>query len=131
MEKRTLGQGDVEVVLTNDKGEARTFVLKPSLHAMRTLSRKYGGLEPLIKKIGLLDFDTIVDVMMAGMQITPDPKRHRELEELVFSSGLSDQSGALPSLCVRYVIILMHGGKPPAEEPKGDVDTSANPPNAS
>lgn len=125
-DKRTLGQGNVTLRLTNAEGEDKEFILKPSVHAMRMLSRKYGGLMPLSKRVSDLEFDVVVDVIEAGLQIPPTPKARSELEALVYNTGLSDQTGSLPQLCIRYLTTLIHGGRiPPAE---AERDAEGNPP---
>lgn len=126
-DKRTLGQGNVEVQLTNEHGEQITKVLKPSIHAMRVLSRKYGGLQPLIKRVADMDFDTIVDVLEVGLQIPQSPKARQELEGLVYHTGFTDATGQLPMLCVRFVTVLMHGGRMPPEQQAAEADGPLQP----
>lgn len=129
-DQRTLGQGDVPIVLVDVNGIPQNVVLKPSLHAIRMLSRKYGGLEPLINKLSALDFDVVVDVLSAGMQVPGhNPKAMQELEESAFRTGLSDQTGGLPRACVRFVVILMHGGKPPPQEAQAGAGVDGAQPN--
>lgn len=125
-DKRTLGQGNVEVTLTNERGEEEVVTLKPSIHAMKSLSRKYGGLGPLSKKITELDFDTIVDVLEVGLQRMPSPKARQELESIVYHSGFTDSTAQLPALCIRFVNILAHGGRLPPAEQKPDDGPLAN-----
>ena len=126
-DKRTLGQGTVEILLINAQGEERTYKLKPSIHAMRMLSRKHGGLNPLVEKISKLDFDTIVEVIQAGIQAPQSPRALAEMEELVYHTGFSDSTGQLPLMCIRYVTVLIHGGRLPPEERQQEADEGNGP----
>jgi hypothetical protein len=111
-----IGIGNVVVKLTGADGTERDLVLKPSLHAVRTLSRKYGGLHPLIDRVAKLDFDVIIDVLEAGAQIVHNPKARQELEAAVYSTGLNDALGGPAILAVKYITILINGGKPPPDD---------------
>ena len=116
-DKRELGMGNVPVIMIDADGRENKVVLKPSLHAVRTLSRRYGGLQLVVDKIAKLDFDVIVDVLEAGLQVpNGNPKTRAELEASVYASGLSDQTGGLPTAAVKFVMILVNGGRVPPED---------------
>src|SRR3990172_2604484 len=106
--------GNVSVTLLDAQGVSQQVVLKPSLHAVRTLSRKYGGLQQVIERILKVDFDVLVDVFEVGMQMPlGNPKARSELEQSIYASGLLDVDGGLVTVATNYVSVLIHGGKPP------------------
>jgi hypothetical protein len=118
-DKRTLGQGNIDVVLIDEHGQGIPRILKPSIHAMRTLSRKYGGLQKLASRVGELEFEAIVDVLEVGLQVPAgSPKARQEIEALVYSTGFTE----LPGLCIRYIAVLLNGGKPPPDVPDQQPD---------
>lgn len=130
-DKRSLGMGNVTVRLVDDSGIEHERVLKPSLHAIRSLSRSHGGLQPVIEKVLKLDFDVMVDVVALGMQIPmTNPKSRMELEQSVYRSGVTDPNGGLALALVQYLNNLAHGGKPPPAD-GAEGAPQANPPNAS
>ena len=129
--KRELGMGNVSVTLLDAQGVSQQVVLKPSLHAVRTLSRKYGGLQQVIERILKVDFDVLVDVFEVGMQMPlGNPKARSELEQSIYASGLLDVDGGLVTVATNYVSVLIHGGKPPPLDGAGEAPP-ANPPSAS
>jgi hypothetical protein len=117
--KPEIGIGNVTVKLVGADSIERDLVLKPSLHAVRLLSRKYGGLQPLVDRIAKIDFDVIVDVLEAGAQVSANPKARAELEAAVYSAGLSDFAAGIPALCIKYITVLINGGRPPPDDPEG------------
>lgn len=114
VENRELGIGDVPVTLIDAQGTPRQLVLKPTLHAMRTLSRKYGGLQQVIERALKVDFEVIADVFEVGLQIPMgNPKARAELEQSIYASGILDANGGLVTITNNYVNNLIHGGRPP------------------
>lgn len=102
-----LGQSTIALPLAT-----RQLYLKPTLHAVRLLSRKYGGLQPLVTKLGQLDFDAIIDVIEAGIGSPgTNPRARMDLESEVYASGLSE----IPVACIKYITVLINGGKPIVE----------------
>lgn len=128
-EKRELGEGTIEVQLIDSDGQAHIHHLKPSLGAFKTLSRKYGGLRSLVDKLDRLDFDAVVDTIAAGMNVPLTAKRRDELEQAVFRTGITDDTGQLGEMCVQYVICLMRGGKRPGP-PEGQAEGNSDAPQA-
>ena len=111
-DKPRLGRGNV--IVTIDEIE---YTLKPSLIAVQTLSRKYGGLNIVVERISKLDFEVICDVVEVGIgRKGNNPRQRQELAEAIFNTGLTDDTGSLGLLCVRYLIILMRGGRPLTQE---------------
>jgi hypothetical protein len=129
--KRELGMGNVQVTLVDGNGNSQNVVLKPSLHAVRTLSRKYGGLQQVVERILKVDFDVMVDVFEVGMQLPMgNPKARSELEQSLYASGLLDIDGGLVTIASNYITMLIHGGRPPP--PLDGVEVpQTNPPSAS
>jgi hypothetical protein len=125
-----VGSGNVEIRLANKDGVEEERQLKPSIYAMRRISQRHGGLRQAIDKIEKLDFDTITDVLEAGLGLPTTVKARDELSEAIFRTGITSDTGRLAELCVSYIIGLMRGGKP---MPANGSDVSeeadeANPP---
>lgn len=119
MNNRELGAGHVPATLVDADGNARHVVLKPSLHAVRTLSRKYGGLSAVADRVLKADFDVLVDVFEVGMQVpTGNPKTRRELEESVYAAGILDGNGGLVLVASNFLNVLVHGGRLPPAGPE-------------
>lgn len=126
-DKRTLGMGNVVVHLVNGTG-TEELVLRPTIAAMRNLSRRHGGLNPLVDKIGKLDFDVIVEVLEAGLGMSGgNPREKERLSEKVYATGLTDDTGGLPLLCIQYVTVLMRGGRPPPAPGAAEEVVSSSP----
>lgn len=107
-----IGQGNVTIAL-----EGEEIVLKPSIIAAQTLSRKYGGLQGTISALARIDIDAIVDTIELGMgRRTSNPREKAAFAEKVFRAGLSDDTGRLAEFCINYVGILMRGGRPPSTD---------------
>lgn len=111
-----LGVGDVPITLGD-----REVVLKPSLHAIMTISRTTGGIVGAIQRVGNLDFETVALVVTLGLGMSGNSREVRELPEKIYQSGIM---GLVPDV-IRYLTILSNGGRPPPEEVAHD---SENPP---
>lgn len=111
-----LGAGDVEITLD---GQART--LKPTLKAAIAISRMTGGLAGAMARVSQLDFDVIVAIIRAGLDLSDVGAK--DLEAKVYRSGVGFESG-LANQVNSYLSNLANGGKP-REEAKDD---EANPP---
>lgn len=103
---RSLGEGNVTIKL-----DSQELVLKPNLNAIQTLSRKYGGLQTVIDRIGRVEFDILVEVISLGLQRNSTPAQLQQLAESIYESGLTDDTSRVPSLCIDYIVSLMRGGK--------------------
>lgn len=106
-DKPTLGQGDITIQLGEE-----TLVLKPTIGAARTISRKYDGFQNCINRLGRLDFDTVVEVLAIGSQTPNTPSAKDALANKVYAAGMTDDTGSLCALCIDYIASLMRGGKP-------------------
>lgn len=130
----SLGRGDV-IIKLNKHGEK---ILKPSIGAMKHLSRRYGGLALLLEQLGRLNFEAVCDVVEIGAfgGVMISPKQREKLMEDIYDTGLSADTGGLAPMCIDFVASLLRGGRaqPNEEEQKstleesleGNVTTSAN-----
>ncbi|QIG67372.1 hypothetical protein EVB39_043 [Rhizobium phage RHph_TM3_3_9] len=109
-----IGLGEVEIKLMNAAGELQPVTLKPSLRATKLLSRNEGGLMATAQQIMNLNLDTFVRVIDLGVGFTEKGKEG--LDQRVYDTGLAELSAPL----VRFVHILINGGKPPKDS--GEVD---------
>jgi hypothetical protein len=127
-----LGQGNITFNIGDEE-----FVLKPSVHAMQSLSRQFGGLQPVLEALQILNFDAIVAVVIAGLgNHYSNPKVRQELTEKLFEAGISDDTGRIQNACARFVLTLTRGGRPiddlAAYVQQGQQGTgSGNPPSSS
>lgn len=98
----TLNDGEVVITL----GE-REYVLRPTLNAIRTLSRQNGGMQAVFQHIVRRNFDGLVSIIKVGASV-PD-KDDTDLAQRVFRAGINDK---LMMPLVDYLQILENGGKP-------------------
>lgn len=112
-----LGQGDVELKLVGGD----PIVLKPTVFAVTQLSRKYGGLQSVLERIVRIDIEAIVDVILYGSGRRAHPKEISMLQERVFNTGLSDDTGGVAATCAEYIGVLTRGGKPMPKQ-QGELD---------
>lgn len=103
------GQGHVRLMLGNEE-----VTLKPTAHAMLELSRKYGGLATVARRIVEMDADAVVDVLAHGLggPAYNTAAKRKELAEKAFAAGLTDDTGGVAAKCVEYITVLMRGGRP-------------------
>lgn len=112
------GSGNVAIILGGSE-----FVLRPSLDAALTLSRQAGGIRAAITKVVDLDLDTIVSVIRLGIG-RDEAKRIKDLDRLIWESGLLDNQGEIVLRCVDYLSNIARGGRP-ADESAGSGGGSA------
>lgn len=116
LNKPKLGQGNVDIEIAGE-----VYTLKPTVHAIKTLSRKYGGLNLLLQSLAKLDFEAVCDVIEVGLgRSGGNVKQRAELAEAVFETGLTDDTGRLAEYCIRYVVILIRGGRPMSAEEEAE-----------
>jgi hypothetical protein len=116
-DKARLGAGDVAITLA---GEKRT--LRPTLAAAITISRMSGGILGALHRVGQLDFDTMVLVTRAGLDLTE--LGAKGLDEKVFAAGLGYADGLAKPLTT-YLENLANGGRPRSEA--GSTHDASNP----
>ena len=116
-DKPQLGRGNVYIKLGGIE-----YTLKPSVYAAKTISRKFGGLNLAVDRVAKLDFEAICEVIFIGLgKQMLNPRERQELEELIFESGFSDDTGKLGELCVQYLVALMRGGRTMTPEEQAEA----------
>ena len=116
-----LGMGNIPIVLDGNE-----YILVPSLNATQSLSRQNGGIRGAVDALVKLDFDLVVRVIQLGL----GPKVAagiKNLPEVVYHTGLTDNTGGLAAKCIEYLNVLANGGRPLDVEASQDTQ---NPPNA-
>ena len=86
----------------------KTYTLRPSLGAAKTVNGLHGGFVGVYAALQRFDMTTFAAVICAGTG-TKKPDSVAEVEEAVWQAGLEP---LLPPLS-RYVTILMNGGREP------------------
>lgn len=111
----SLGAGDVTVTILG-----KEYTLKPTLLAAKTISKDFGGGFAAMTRLSQLDFDAFVKVLTVGLTLTDKGKQAfadgKGLEEAIFETGVV----SLSADCIRFVHIVMNGGKPPVDEDEGE-----------
>lgn len=108
-----LDQGEVMITLGD-----KEYTLKPSIGAMRALSRQYGGLLPAAQQIQAFNIDAWVFVVRQGAQLSDEAAKG--LDKRIYDAGLD---GLMQPL-VTFVNLLSNGGRP-ATVAAGDDDGDA------
>ena len=83
------------------------IVLKPSVTAMRMISRQYGGLNPARQMLVAENFDAVVFIIRVGAGMKD--REARDLDDKVYETGLT---GDLLVQLINYVAMLGNKGKP-------------------
>ena len=110
------GDGDVEIEL-----DGKLHTLKPSLDACIKISRLAGGLNAAVQRCLQLDFDTICEVVIAGLSL--NPRQAQQIPAAVFQTGAIQLSAP----CIDFINICGNGGRPIELDDEGGDDTE-NPP---
>lgn len=111
----SLNDGEV-VLMLGDK----EYVLRPTLRAIKALSRQHGGLRAVLEHIAAQNFDGLVSIIKIGASV-PD-REDAALENLVFKAGMTDN---LLQPLLSYWRVLQNGGKPPPPEEHPVVEGDA------
>lgn len=134
MQKPSLGAGDVPIKLLKTDGVTEEeLVLRPTFGAAQTLSRQHGGYMAVIEKLSRLDLDTIVMVVTLGLGYVyggggGTRKPPTDLQERIWRTGLTDDSGGLVERCITYIRSLSGGGRLPVNaEEEGTGEDTGNP----
>ncbi len=117
--KPMLGAGDVTITLAGEE-----FVLKPSLHAMMTISRTTGGIRGAIDGVARMEMDIIVRVVGLGIGQQQARRFKNDLAEVIYESGLTDATGGVIAKCIEYLHVLANGGKPVNTEEVAEDDST-------
>jgi hypothetical protein len=91
------------------------MVLRPTFHAARTISSRYGGTLSAAERVARLDLDVISDIIALGLGYTSSRRHPSDLPERVWRTGLSDDTGGLAEKCILFLRTLASGGRPPRE----------------
>lgn len=97
----SIGSGNVPITI---EGEEKFLV--PTYGAATRISKAYGGYMPAIQAVGNLDMEAMELVVAHGLQLTVHGQKG--LGEKIYASGMVEVAAA----CVKYLNILMNGGKP-------------------
>lgn len=94
--------------------------LRCTPHALRFIEKKHGGLRLVIQKITFVEFQTMLDLIDAGLAggMAYDKK---VLEEEVFKHGLYNLIVPLTD----YINLLGNGGQPPQDEKEAPKEGEA------
>lgn len=113
-----LGQGSVTLKLGNEELE-----LKPSIHAIKQVCSRHGGVLEAINKVSRLDFNTMIDIIFLGIPRSYNtPKERARLEEKIYMAGLSDDTGSIAEAVMNYLKMLIRGGRPDAPRANDEID---------
>ena len=122
MSEAKVGAGDVEIRLNGE-----TYRLVPSVGAIKSISRASGGIRGATEAVLRMDIDRIVSVVDAGLgqRVVKElcgngQDKTDKLTQLVYESGLTDNSGAIVAKCVTYLTNLVNGGRPLDDQPLDD-----------
>lgn len=92
--------------------------LVPSLAALEYLNKEFGNIQAVLARLGTFDFEVYPKVLYAGL--LHENKRSGTVEaakSLVWETGMTE----LLQPFIRFVIILLNGGKEPEEEAKAST----------
>lgn len=107
--KPRVGAGNVKITLGGQERE-----LKPSLAAIKSLSRSGGGIRGSISSVMALDVETIFTVIRTGLgpEVVKELGGAEVLERLIYEEGLTDTTGGIVEKAVEYLMNLSRGGRP-------------------
>lgn len=111
------GAGNIRIILDDKEME-----LVPTLQACMTISRIGGGLNAAVQRCLALDFDTICQVITAGLSL--NPTQAKMVPEAVFKSGTIN----LHADCIDFINVVANGGRPiPEDDGEAGEDTDQDP----
>lgn len=104
------GAGNIPIEL-----DGKDMELVPTLQACITISGIAGGLNAAVQRCLQLDFDTICQIVTAGLGLNPN--QARQVPDAVFRTGLI----SLSAPCIDFVNVVANGGRPlPDDEELGE-----------
>lgn len=106
--------GKVEIML-----DGRPVFLIPTVEACLAISRLDGGLNSAVRRCHALDFDTICDVVAAGIGANPI-QRKDAIPKAVFQTGLFN----IAASCIEFINVVANGGRPMDDDDKEDAKGS-------
>lgn len=87
------------------------YSLRCTPAALRFVENKHGGIRNVLQKLYLVEFQTMVDLVTAGLLGGPEFNKSI-LEEEIFKHGILELSVTL----IDYVNLLGSGGKQPVKD---------------
>lgn len=112
------GAGDIPIEL-----DGQELILVPSLNACIRISRMAGGLNSAIQRCAQLDFETICEVVAAGLDA--NPVQAKKIPDAVFKTGMI----GLHAKCIEFIHVVANGGRPPEPDEDQEGGEGPNPPN--
>lgn len=108
----SVGAGNVKIILGGQE-----YQLRPTLPAIKSLSRAGGGIRGMISSVMALDIEAIFTVVRTGLgpEVVKDLGGAEKLELLIYKEGLTDTTGGVVEKCVEYLMNLSRGGRPAVE----------------
>ena len=104
--KAKLGAGNVEITL-----DGETVILRPTLKAAQSLSRRSGGFTELMSEVTKLDLDTLTAVVALGLD-----RQTKDVAEAVWRTGAAELVGP----AIEFIGILANGGRRMDESAGGE-----------
>lgn len=113
-----------KAIVTIELPDNGTVELVPTLAALEYLDKQAENFQAVFAKLGSMNFDMYAQVIKAGLLSHPSFKNAKisEIKDEVYNAGVI----SLMEPLIRYVSILLNGGKEPAkvdensEEAKGE-----------
>lgn len=111
------GAGNIPIEL-----DGKAHELVPSVQACIAISRIGGGLHAAVQRCLQLDFDTICQVVTAGLGL--NPQQAKLVPEAVYKTGLV----GLSAPCIDFINVVSNGGRPIEEDQEeGDGENPREP----
>lgn len=107
----TVGAGNVLIKLMG-----KDYILVPNYNAAKLISQQYGGIAACIDRVVRLDVEAVTTVITLGLGYSGTRRPPKDLGQLIYETGLTDDTGRLAEHCIKYLRVLASGGKAPTEE---------------
>lgn len=95
--------GTTEVKMGDD-----TYILKPTLKAVKAIEQRFGGISPAISALGSLNISALAMVIAIGAGLNYKPKDLEVIEEAIFEAGIREVN---PQAVPYLVALLNPAGK--------------------
>lgn len=100
--------------------DGETYELTPNINAVRALNATFGGLKPALDAVQALNYDALVQIVVAGAAVRMKPSEIQRLGESLWRDP--NRAEALTAVA-EFLVLLLNGGKP--AEDGGDADAAA------
>ncbi|WP_296270986.1 hypothetical protein [Pseudomonas sp. UBA6323] len=91
------------------------YELEPTLHAVRMIEQRFGGLLPTLEALRGMNVDAVSHVIVAGASLST--KEARDVPEAVFAAGVADVTAQV----VPFVVALLNPADAKGEEESGNT----------